>query len=133
MSWQTYVDDHLMCDIEGTGNHLTAAAILGTDGSVWAQSTSFPELKPNEIAGIIKEFDEPNTLAPTGLYMGGEKYMVIQGEPTVVIRGKKGTGGVCIKKTGQAMLFGIYEEPVNPGQCNLVVERLGDYLVDQGM
>ncbi|KAH9608426.1 hypothetical protein KSS87_022483 [Heliosperma pusillum] len=133
MSWQTYVDDHLMCEIEGTGHHLTAAAILGTDGSVWAQSANFPQLKPQETAGIIKEFDEPNTLAPTGLYMGGEKYMVIQGEPGAVIRGKKGTGGVCIKKTGQAMLFGIYDEPVNPGQCNLVVERLGDYLVDQGM
>ncbi|KAI8016635.1 hypothetical protein LOK49_LG05G03295 [Camellia lanceoleosa] len=41
MSWQTYVDDHLMCDIEG--NHLTSAAILGHDGSVWAQSASFPK------------------------------------------------------------------------------------------
>jgi hypothetical protein len=44
MSWQTYVDDHLMCDIDGTGHHLTAAAILGHDGSVWAQSTSFPQV-----------------------------------------------------------------------------------------
>ncbi|KAK9715435.1 hypothetical protein RND81_06G164900 [Saponaria officinalis] len=133
MSWQTYVDDHLMCEIEGTGHHLTAAAILGLDGSVWAQSTTFPQLKQEEINGIIKEFDEPNTLAQTGLYMGGQKYMVIQGEPGAVIRGKKGPGGACIKKTGQALVFGIYEEPVNPGQCNLVVERLGDYLVDQGM
>lgn len=31
------------------------------------------------------------------------------------------------------MVFGLYEEPVAPGQCNMVVERLGDYLVDQGM
>ncbi|KAF8388884.1 hypothetical protein HHK36_025565 [Tetracentron sinense] len=42
MSWQTYVDDHLMCDIEG--NHLTAAAIIGHDGSVWAQSVTFPQV-----------------------------------------------------------------------------------------
>lgn len=42
MSWQTYIDDHLMCDIDG--NHLTAAAILGHDGSVWAQSPSFPQV-----------------------------------------------------------------------------------------
>ncbi|KAL9224555.1 hypothetical protein vseg_000578 [Gypsophila vaccaria] len=133
MSWQTYVDEHLLCDIDGTGHHLAAAAILGLDGSVWAQSADFPQLKPEEIAGITKEFDEPNTLAPTGLFMGGQKYMVIQGEPGAVIRGKKGTGGACIKKTGEALVFGIYEEPVNPGQCNLVVERLGDYLVEQGM
>jgi len=44
MSWQTYVDEHLMCDIDGTGHHLTAAAILGHDGSVWAQSTTFPQV-----------------------------------------------------------------------------------------
>ncbi|CAA6671637.1 unnamed protein product [Spirodela intermedia] len=132
MSWQTYVDDHLMCDV-GEGHALTAAAILGHDGSVWAQSESFPQLKPEEISGIIADFDEPGHLAPTGLFLGGIKYMVIQGEPGAVIRGKKGSGGVTIKKTGMALVFGIYDEPVTAGQCNMVVERLGDYLVDQGM
>jgi hypothetical protein len=42
MSWQAYVDDHLLCDIEG--QHLSAAAIVGHDGSVWAQSENFPEV-----------------------------------------------------------------------------------------
>ncbi|KAJ0495732.1 putative profilin [Helianthus annuus] len=133
MSWQTYVDEHLMCDIEGTGQHLTSAAILGLDGTVWAQSAKFPQFKPEEMKGIIKEFDEAGTLAPTGMFIAGAKYMVLQGEPGAVIRGKKGAGGICIKKTGQAMIMGIYDEPVAPGQCNMVVERLGDYLVDQGM
>ena len=45
----------------------------------------------------------------------------------------QGPGGVTIKKTGQALVFGIYDEPVTPGQCNLVVERLGDYLTEQGL
>ncbi|AQL02053.1 Profilin homolog5 [Zea mays] len=103
MSWQAYVDDHLLCDIEG--QHLSAAAIVGHDGSVWAQSENFPE---------------------------GTKYMVIQGEPGVVIRGKKGTGGITIKKTGMSLIIGIYDEPMTPGQCNMVVERLGDYLIEQG-
>ncbi|XP_021739099.1 profilin-like [Chenopodium quinoa] len=133
MSWQTYVDDHLMCEIEGTNNHLSAAAILGLDGSVWAQSANFPQFKPDEIAAISKDFDEPGTLAPTGLYLGGTKYMVIQGEPGAVIRGKKGAGGICVKKTGMAFVIGIYDEPVTPGQCNMIVERLGDYLIEQGL
>ena len=47
------------------------------------------QYKPEEIAAIMKDFDEPGTLAPTGLFLGGTKYMVIQGEPNVVIRGKK--------------------------------------------
>ncbi|CAN6583336.1 unnamed protein product [Malus baccata var. baccata] len=122
MSWQQYVDDHLMCDIDG--NRLTAAAILGQDGSVWAQSATFPAFKPEEIAAILKDFEQPGTLAPTGLFLGGTKYMVIQGEAGAVIRGKK---------TSQALLIGIYDEPVTPGQCNIVVERLGDYLIEQGL
>ncbi|XP_064955971.1 profilin-like [Musa acuminata AAA Group] len=130
MSWQTYVDDHLLCDIDG--QCLTAAAIVGHDGSVWAQSDAFPQCKPEEIAAIMKDFDEPGSLAPTGLYLGGTKYMVIQGESGAVIRGKKGSGGVTIKKTNLALIIGIYNEPMTPGQCNMVVERLGDYLFDQG-
>ncbi|KAF2612128.1 hypothetical protein F2Q70_00007921 [Brassica cretica] len=90
-------------------------------------------LKPEEIEGINKDFSEPGSLAPTGLFINGAKYMVIQGEPNAVIRGKKGAGGVTIKKTTQALVFGIYEEPVTPGQCNMVVERLGDYLIESGL
>ena len=47
------------------------------------------QFKPEEIAAIMNDFNEPGTLAPTGLYLGGSKYMVIQGEPGAVIRGKK--------------------------------------------
>ncbi|KAH7836141.1 hypothetical protein Vadar_033112 [Vaccinium darrowii] len=131
MSWQSYVDEQLMYEIEG--NTLTSSAILGQDGSVWAQSANFPQFKPEEITAIMKDFDEPGTLAPTGLYLGGTKYMVIQGEAGVVIRGKKGPGGITIKKTNQALIIGIYDEPMTPGQCNMIVERLGDYLVEQGL
>ncbi|KAM1365605.1 hypothetical protein ACFX13_044608 [Malus domestica] len=76
MSWQAYVDDHLMCNIDG--HHLTAAAILGHDGS----------FKPEEITAIIKDFVEPRSLAPTRLHLGGTKYVVIQGEGGAVICGK---------------------------------------------
>ncbi|KAI5586319.1 hypothetical protein BDE02_06G205400 [Populus trichocarpa] len=131
MSWQQYVDEHLMCDIDG--NTLTSAAIIGHDGSVWAQSTTFPQFTAEEVAAIMKDFDEPGSLAPTGLFLGGAKYMVIQGEAGAVIRGKKGSGGVTIKKTNQALVIGVYDEPLAPGQCNMIVERLGDYLYDQGL
>jgi hypothetical protein len=36
MSWQSYVDDHLI----GTG-HVTQAAICGVDGALWAASAGF--------------------------------------------------------------------------------------------
>jgi hypothetical protein len=41
------------------------------------------------MTNIIKDFDEPGFLAPIGLFLGPTKYMVIQGEPGAVIRGKK--------------------------------------------
>lgn len=50
-----------------------------------------------------------------------------------VVDWKQGSGGITIKKTNQALVVGIYEEPMTPGQCNMVVERLGDYLYDQGL
>lgn len=49
------------------------------------------QFKVEEISAIITDFETPGTLAPTGLYLGGAKYMVIQGEAGAVIRGKKVT------------------------------------------
>ncbi|KAB2629123.1 profilin [Pyrus ussuriensis x Pyrus communis] len=115
MLWQAYIDDHLMCDIDC--HHLTVAAILGHHGS----------FKPEEITAIMKDFDEPGSLAPTQLHLGGTKNVVIKGKSGA------GSGGVTVKKTGQALVFGIYEEPLTPAQCNMLVERLGDYLIDQGL
>lgn len=43
----------------------------------------------------------------------------------------QGSGGITVKKTIQALIVGIYDEPLTPGQCNMIVERLGDYLIDQ--
>ncbi|KAK4343401.1 hypothetical protein RND71_036495 [Anisodus tanguticus] len=58
-------------------------------GDLGAFSTSIVEFKQDEMKAILTDFDEPGHLAPTGLFLGGTKYMVIQGEPGAVIRGKK--------------------------------------------
>ncbi|KAI3689320.1 hypothetical protein L2E82_47274 [Cichorium intybus] len=41
-------------------------------------------VKPEEITAIVNDFNEPGSLAPTGLYLGGTKYMVIQDNPKKV-------------------------------------------------
>lgn len=59
---------------------------------VWNWSTFLVilfQIKPQENTDIMKDFDEPGHLAPTGMHLAGIKYMVIQGEPGAVIRGKK--------------------------------------------
>lgn len=45
----------------------------------------------------------------------------------------QGAGGCTVKKTNSAFVIGLYDYPVTPGECNMVVERLGDYLCDQGL
>eukprot|EP00887_Chlorella_sp_A99_P001601 scaffold8.g1601.t1 len=132
MSWQAYIDDHLLAPLPG-GGHLAHAAIIGLDGGVWAQSPKFPEMSEAEINATVKGFHDAGALAAAGLRIGGEKYMVVAGEPGEVIRGKKGPGGVTVKKTASAMVVGIYGEGVTPGECNVVVENLGDYLKEQGL
>lgn len=60
-------------------------------------------------------------------------FLVFPFSPSICLCGWQGSGGITVKKTGQSLILGIYEEPLTPGQCNMVVERLGDYLIDQGM
>lgn len=126
------MDDHLLAELPG-GGHLTHAAILGQDGGVWASSENFPDVSDAEVEAIVKGFDDPSGLAAGGIRVGGEKYMMIAGEPGEAIRGKKGAGGLCAKRTATAVVLGIYEEGVTPAECNVVVENLGDYLKEQGI
>ena len=49
-----------------------------------------------------------------------------------IIRGRKGTGGIHLVRTGQAIILSCYVEPTTPEQCAVVTEKLGDYLVGQG-
>lgn len=48
MSWQAYVDDHLLCELPN-GGHLQHAAIVGQDGGIWAQSENFPAISSEEV------------------------------------------------------------------------------------
>ena len=130
MSWQAYVDDHLMVELPG-GKTLSSAAIVGLDGGVWAKSADFPEVSPEEIEALIQGFNDPSTLEEKGIVLSGVKYFTIQGERGSVIRGKKGESGLTIKKTKQAMVVGLYTSGVQPGECNVVVENLADYLIEQ--
>ncbi|KAH9300235.1 hypothetical protein KI387_011818 [Taxus chinensis] len=131
-SWHDFVEKQLMVELSN-GSRLSSAAIVGHDGLLWARTHSFPLVIPEEIAKIMKGFEDTQEMGEFGIHVGGVKYIFIQGDPGEVIRGKKGHGGITIKKTKRALLMGIYEEPVAPGECNMVVERLGDYLIEQGI
>lgn len=131
-SWDAYITDHLMTELPN-GGALTSSAILGQDGSVWAKSDDFPEITEEQSASIMSGFDDEAKLAEKGLYIGAQKFLVVQGIPEESIRGRLGEMGVCIKKTNTAMVVGIYGKGVQGGDCNVLVEGLGDYLKEMGM
>lgn len=132
MSWETYITDHLMVPLPN-GKTLTHAAIVGHDGGVWAKDDGFPDMSAAEVETIVKGFDDEQVLIDKGLMLGEEKYLLVRGEPGAVIRGRKGDFGVCIKKTATAFVVGIYGKGVQAGDCNMIVEGLGDYLKEMDL
>ncbi|KAL3140583.1 Glutamate 5-kinase [Trebouxia sp. C0010 RCD-2024] len=137
MSWQAYVDDHLMVPLPH-GGQLVHAAIVGQDGGVWAQDANFPAITVEETLALVKGCNDTTGgyggLGQTGLMLGGIKYMLIAGEPGSVVRGKKGgEDGVTVKKTMTALVIGIYSKGVTPADCNVIVENMGDYLAGQNI
>ena len=132
MSWDSYVE-HLMVDLPN-GGKLTTGGIVGQDGGVWAAAPDFPDVTPEQVTAIMAGFasiekdGHAGELGGTGIRLGAEKFQVAPGDETV-LRGKSAGGGCTIKRTGTALVVGIYKEPVQPGDCNVIVENLGDYLI----
>jgi profilin len=132
MSWQQYVDEHLMVDLPH-GGRLTSAAIVGQDGGVWASSPDFPDVTPEEVDAVVAGLADQTSIATTGLVLAGFKYLVIPGDPGAVLRGKKGADGVTVKKTETALVVGFYGAGAQPGDATGCIEALGDYLKTQGI
>lgn len=75
-SAQAYVDQNLMCPVDPVLRTLSSAALLGHDGSVWAQSPTFPAVTSAEAAAIMQILADPTSHSGS-FTMGGVKYMVI--------------------------------------------------------
>eukprot|EP00286_Rhodomonas_abbreviata_P020363 CAMPEP_0181306642 /NCGR_PEP_ID=MMETSP1101-20121128/10419_1 /TAXON_ID=46948 /ORGANISM="Rhodomonas abbreviata, Strain Caron Lab Isolate" /LENGTH=124 /DNA_ID=CAMNT_0023412733 /DNA_START=139 /DNA_END=513 /DNA_ORIENTATION=+ len=123
MSWQAYVDDQLI----GT-RKVNKAAIIGLDGNIWAQSAGF-NLPPAEGQAIAAASKAPNPAMP--IILLGNKFMVLRAEdPSIYCR--KDSDGACITKTNQCVILGMYGTDMQAGECNVAVEKLADYLREQG-
>ncbi|KAI9786246.1 MAG: profilin, required for normal timing of actin polymerization in response to thermal stress [Geoglossum umbratile] len=114
----------------GTGK-LDRAAIFNTEGtSVWASSPGFM-VSPQEIKEAIGAYKDPEKVRSSGLYVEGEKYVVLKADDRSLYA-RKGKEGVCIVKTSQAILVSHYSETVQPGEAAHIVEQLADYLISVG-
>jgi len=125
MSWQSYVDNQLV------GTHIIAkGAIVGLDGNTWATSPGFT-VTPAEGAALAALFNTPANAFGSGITVGGVKYLTLKADNRSIY-GKKGTAGVCTVKTGQCIIIGVYGDGAQPGAAANTVEKLADYLIENG-
>lgn len=135
-AWDAYIDA-LMVDLP-KGGRLSSCALVGIDGgSVWAASPDFPELTEEQVDALmagfksIEEVGHAGDLGGTGIRLGSQKFQVAPGDESV-IRGKSLGGGCCIKRANTVLVIGIYAEPVAPGDCNIIIENMGESLKESG-
>ncbi|XP_047974213.1 profilin-2-like [Salvia hispanica] len=131
MPWEICVHEFLMA--EKDGKKMTSAAIFDHEGVVLAKSANFPKYKIKEIVDIMNAFENPQQLVRNDLRIGDTKYEVTQVEQEHVINGKKGTGGICVKKTITALLVGIYNEPMTGTACNGIVKSVAAFLIPRNL
>lgn len=125
MSWQSYVDELIE-----SGQLSNAAIISASNGSTLAQSSGW-SLKPGEGAGIVALYRSPADAFAKGVTVGGNKYMAIKADSRSIY-GKKGATGVVLVKTNQAILIGYYNDRQQPSNAAFQVEKLADFLIDNG-
>ncbi|KAG5651049.1 hypothetical protein H0H81_010064 [Sphagnurus paluster] len=71
MTWQAYVDDHLL----GSGK-VTKAAIIGLQGGVWACSRGYT-LSTEEQAALVAGFKSPDRVQANGVRLAGQKFFTV--------------------------------------------------------
>jgi len=133
--WQAYIKNL----VDNAPKVIKKAAIVGTDGSVWARSeppigdtfnANADELQ--KIARIFSTEDGWKEVPLVGLYLEGVKYVVPLAQETLIF-GKKAQGGVFVAKTNTAVLIALFTGETTEGQiCRSAVERLAGYLQSQG-
>jgi len=125
MSWQTYVDTNLV----GTGK-VVKAAILGLGGGVWAASQGY-SLSLDEQKAILTAYAEREETQKNGIRLSGHKFFALRVDDRSIYL-KKGSDGVVIVKTKQAVLVAEYIAPTQAAEATPVVEGLADYLISVG-
>jgi len=127
MSWQSYVDDHLIAS-----GSVTQAAIVGVGGETWATSAGF-SVSADEAKALGAGFADNGGLQAGGIVIGGQKYMFIRCVDGKEIIGKKGSAGMCAFKGNTFIMISVHDENIAPGACSTATGKLADYLIEQGM
>ena len=83
------------------------------------------QFNPAEAVALASKVTNPEGTAK----FAGVNYIVINSEPGLVLRGRKGSTGIIISKTQTALVIGLYDNnDVLPGDASKCVETIGEYL-----
>lgn len=139
------------------------ALVGNGDGTVWAKTANFnfgiikvdidkedgsgtESVTINEFENLKDAFDNQGTTKKKGgIRINTEKYFMVNfdSERSVMYLKKNG-GGACIAKSGLAYVIGTFNTGIkstvngkeinqNPGNCNLVCEKLQEFLTTNNL
>ncbi|KAK2715711.1 hypothetical protein QYM36_010326 [Artemia franciscana] len=120
--------NHLESELLSNG-HISEAAIIGVDGSVWGKSKGFPA-KAAELKAFVSKFDS-DEFSENGIMMGIiMMYFYLSRDH---VRARKGDYGIHAIKRKQLYVIALYD-PKNCSQpeAAITVESYGDKLCEIG-
>lgn len=92
-------------------------------------------MTPDQVIKLVTSITgETTTLKRAGIKVANESYILLRDDRGRSVYGRKGAdAGVCVVKTKRAVLIGVYGPGVQPGNCNAVMEKMADYLIEHGL
>ena len=151
VSWQDFITTQLLQSSSGSSSIAQAMILSRQDGTLWAAT---PNMCPRKYEGAVtledgseemQMIDERTNLVelvktgqkgPQGLRLNGEKYIVTRTLPEpFTVYGKGPGGGLVMTCTTEVIMIGFWEAEKGhtAGGCAILVEKLGDYLREQGI
>lgn len=77
---------------------------------------------------------EDPSLRKAGIEVANQKFIFLRTDAGKAVYGRKGAdSGICVVKSKKAILIGTYGPGVQPVNCNSVIEKLADYLIQHDL
>jgi hypothetical protein len=108
--------------IDSLVSHVTAAAIIGYESSIWARTPGF---FPNseEIDLLVETFDLPEGKLNRGLTFQRERFLITYHQENTIVA-KNSFGALVLCRTEHCLVFGFCEGAVVFDDCFRAIENL---------
>ena len=122
MSWQAFADS-IVASRNATYSVIASCLASGGYGVLAASGQIQPT--PQEIEVLVKRLETPNT--GEKLIIGGMSFGATKCSTEYLV-GRDMARGICVAKSNNALVVGVYGEGQYPGNCLSAVLKLVDTL-----